>query len=235
MQNISLWALLNPIKSRTILVFANLALMLIGIWMGIHLFSQDIHLPKYLILLGVVTFFVSWFLYPVRRAKYRFWKYNYVRHKMLDLAILCSGMLMVITMSNRDAHMASREVSTQANAVPVMLLSKERMASEMPDTGEKMSWRKLKKSLRSQYQAYIKEKKSGSNENDTNFVILLTILGLALMAGIALLACHVSCSGSNVAGILILIGGWTIIISVYITILRNRKLKRKNNYQKNEQ
>ncbi|MCC7244367.1 MAG: hypothetical protein IT269_01700 [Saprospiraceae bacterium] len=173
MQNISLWALLNPIKSRTILVFANLALLFISIWMGIHFFSHDIYLPKYLINAGIVLFFTAWMLYPVRRSRYRFWKFNYARQKTLDFVIVCSGMLMIMTASNRDAHAAYREVSSQANAVPVMLLSKERMASEMPDKGEKMSWRKFKKSMRGQYQAYVKAKKSGSNSENTVAVVFL--------------------------------------------------------------
>ena len=88
MKRLSYWALMNPWKSQTILVCCHLFIAALAIYTGVLLFSYDIIVPTSVLYAGEALFFTLLIGYPIRRARHKFWKTNFVRQKLMDVGFV---------------------------------------------------------------------------------------------------------------------------------------------------
>jgi hypothetical protein len=222
MKQLSFWALMNPYKAQFIITISQLFLTAIAIYSGIWLFSQDIILPNLVFYTGLTLFFIAFACYPIRRARYAFWKNTFTKQKTMDAILLGSYLLTAVTVSNRDANIAWKATDSQSRKMQIVLKNEVKEAPQQLTFKEKL----IKK-----YVKFVVTQKITQTRPNAGATIAIFLLAVVLMFGVAILACGLSCSGSNTAGLVLLIGGWALILLGSISALRELRLKRKNNYQ----
>jgi arginine exporter protein ArgO len=230
MKSISIWAYCNPFKSQLIIAVCQLTLTVLAVYGGIWLFARGVELPGVMYYTGLTLFFLALVLYPVRRARFRFWKMNYARQKTIDAVLLVSYLLAAVSISNFDAHSAWLEASagTSAFAQPRPTSLADPAAVHYNAAPEKpWSRRELKRALRQQYKQFVSEKRRQSDDGSTGLIVAIVVLMLALMVAVFFLSCSISCSGANVLGLVVLIGGWALILTLGILAIRNIVRKRR--------
>jgi hypothetical protein len=230
MKNLSYWALMNPWKSQTLLVICQLLLAVLAIYSGVWLFAHDIIVPKPVFYVGEILFFVALILYPIRRARYKFWKANFVRQKIMDGFMVMSYVLMVVSISNTDAKLAWYD---NADAPYVEQIAMRENVKPMAENVEKAPTLS-RKTLRREFKSFVTRMKahaaSSENGSDAGKIAGIIFLMLILELAVLLLACTVDCSGGGafvVAAILGTIG----VIAFGAYLIRQIKGKRKSNYQ----
>jgi hypothetical protein len=87
------------------------------------------------------------------------------------------------------------------------------------ETGKPLKWKEKKKLLKEQIRA-IKKDKDVSNAGKVALIILSIAVALGLLYLIAALACDLSCSGSEGAATVLMIGGAGLIVFLFILALR---------------
>jgi hypothetical protein len=229
MKKLSFWALMNPWKSQSLLVLCHLLLAGLAIYTGVLLFTMDVIVPKPFFYGGEILFFILLIAYPIRRARYKFWKTNFVRQKVMDVGMVFSYMLMVVSLANTDARLAwndaedapfVQQITAKENIKPAVAA-----AAEAPVLS--------RKALRQQFKSFVKSMKSRSDTPASNAggIALIILFMIVLMYLVAALACSVSCSGNGTGATLLLIGGWAAVIILGVYLIRQSKGKRKANYQ----
>jgi hypothetical protein len=228
MKNLSYWALMNPWKSQTLLVICHFCLAVLAIYSGVWLFAHDISVPKPVFYLGEILFFTALILYPIRRARYKFWKPNFVRQKVMDVCFVLSYLLMAITITNTDANLAWNDTSDAPFVTQIAM----RENLKPPVSAEIQAPTLSKKALRKQFKNFVtnavQNARTGNSDGGSIAgVVLLMILGILL---VTLLSCGLLCS-NNTIGFILLFGGWIVVLALGISAIRQIKGKRKSNYQ----
>ena len=229
MKRISYWALLNPWKSQSILILCHLLLAVLAIYGGVLLFAHDILLPKALIYVGEALFFVLLLCYPIRRARYRFWKTNYVKQKAMDAGFVLSYLLMAVTLTNESAKIAWNDTSDTPTAGFIALRENVRPIVTVTPKTSALS----KKVLRQQFKSWVTDMKANAKNDDytTSKIVGVVVAMLLATFLILVLACAIACSGSGGLAIFVLLSGFTMILAVGITSIRKHVLRKKANYQ----
>lgn len=225
MKQLSFWALMNPYKAQFIITISQLILTAIAIYSGIWLFSQDIILPNLVFYTGLTLFFIAFACYPIRRARYAFWKNTFTKQKTMDALLLVSYLLTAVTVSNRDANIAWKATDNQNRKIQIVL------KNEAKETPKQLNF---KENLKKKYAKFVIQQKISKKPSKTSTIlgtIVTIIVAILLMALVAGLSCSISCSGSNTGGLIVLIGGWALILVGAISTIRTLMGKKKNNYQ----
>ena len=229
MKKISYWAILNPWKSQSILVFCHLMLAVVAIYGGVLLFAHDILLPQALIYIGEALFFILLICYPIRRARYRFWKTNFARQKMMDAGFVLSYLLMAVTLTNENANFAWHDTSDAPTVGFIAMKENVRPTVAAAPKTNVLS----KKILRQQFKSWVTDMKANAKNDDytTSKIVGVVVAMLLATFLILVLACAVACSGSGGLAIFILLSGFTMILAIGITSIRGHVLRKKANYQ----
>lgn len=225
MQNLSYWGMMNPLKAQFIIVFAQILFCLLTTYSGIWLFTQDILLPNSLYYTGFGLFFITFALYPVKRSRFRFWKHTFTKQMGMSSLLMVSYLMIALTISNREARIASQTRTSAPQNVSIALKSGIQTALIVP----KMT---LKARLKQKYATYVlKNMKNASMDTGSIVgIIAIVLLMILCLLGVAVLACNAACSGSSAMGTAILLGGVILVLAGGIAVIRSL-LKRPNNYQ----
>jgi tetrahydromethanopterin S-methyltransferase subunit F len=229
MKKLSFWALMNPWKSQSLLVLCHLLLAGLAIYMGVLLFANDVIVPKPFFYGGEILFFILLIAYPIRRARYKFWKTNFVRQKVMDVGMVFSYLLIVVTLANTDAHLAWNDTSDAPFVQQIAAKENVKPAVAAEAQAPVLS----RKALRQQFKSFVKSMKAKSDTSASNAggIALTIFFMILLMIIVAALACGVGCSGNGTTATLLLIGGWALVITLGVYLIRQSKGKRKANYQ----
>lgn len=228
MKKISYWAIMNPWTSQTILVCCHLLLAVLAIYAGVLLFSHDIIIPKTFFYVGEILFFILFISYPIRRARYKFWKMNYAKQKWMDGGLVLSYLLMAVTITNTDSKLAYNEDAKMPFVTTIAM-------KENPQQAENTSkpFVLSKKAVKKQFKSWVTSMKdtAASDENFGGKIGLTILLMIILMFAIAFLACTIGCSGSNTLALAVFSAGWTLILILGIQYIRKVKGKKKSTYE----
>jgi hypothetical protein len=231
MKNLSYWALMNPWKSQTLLVICHLCLAVLAIYSGVWLFAHDISVPKPVFYLGEILFFTALVLYPIRRARYKFWKANFVRQKIMDGFMVMSYVLMVVSISNTDAKLAWCD---NADAPYVEQIAMRENVKPMAENAEKTPTLS-RKALRREFKSFVTRMKasaaSSEGNGDGGKIAGIIFLMLILESVVLVLSCAIGCSGGGAFGAIAAIGGTIAVVAFGSYLVRQIKGKRKSNYQ----
>jgi hypothetical protein len=225
MQNLSYWGMMNPLKAQFIIVFAQILFCLLATYSGIWLFTQDILLTNSLYYTGFGLFFITFALYPVKRSRFRFWKHTFAKQMGMSSLLMVSYLMIALTISNREARIASQTRTSAPQNVSIALKSGIQTAIIAPKTT-------LKARLKQKYATYVLKNRKNASMDTGSIVGIIAIILLMILCllGVAALACNVSCSGSSSMGIVVLVGGTAFVLWGGILVIRSL-LKRPNNYQ----
>lgn len=232
MKQLSYWALLNPVKAQIIIILCQLLLAALAFYSGLLLFREDVFVPKPVLYLGLALFLTGLALYPIRRARYKFWKYNYTRQKLMDAFLVLGFVLMAVTVTNNDAHAVWRDTTTGFEARQTMLESGRRMnAHDLKAKG--WSFREMQQTLKSRYKSFLAKVRQAPGEQMTEKgkVALVVFLMVLLMLALVVLACAVACSGGDGWGLVIWLGGWALVLIIGISTIRKIRGQRPNRYK----
>ena len=230
MKNLSYWALMNPWKSQTLLVLCQLSLAVLAIYSGVWLFAHDVLVPKFFLYAGETLFIVILIVYPIRRARHKFWKTNFVRRKIMDAGFVFSYWMIAITISNTDANLAWNDASDAPFTAQIAMRENTKPTVSADYQAPLLS----RKALRQQFKTFVsgmkeRVKTDGSGKRlKIGGIVFLMILGLFLVAG---LSCSLACSNANGGATLLLIGGTVLVLALGIAAIRKIAGKKKGNYQ----
>ncbi len=239
MKKISLWAKHHPWPARLSIVALYIILNASGISLGKLLSASGFHLPSFTWSLLCLLLFSAMLLYPYKESK-RIWGSSkfYVRQKTADLVLLLASFGMIVFLANQDTTLLTsqfvqasiimeKEFPVKDSSTRTYKTLNEFGASMRDENGQKLKWKERKKLLKQQISAI--NKAEGMSEADRSLLIVLSILLAALaLAGVAALACNLSCSGSEAAAIVVAIGGTALVIFLLVRAIRsiNRKNKK---------
>jgi hypothetical protein len=161
----------------------------------------------------------------------------YRKQKTCDLLLAGSTFFMILYLGNHPEQafhyrspftsaMASIPVtpgdSVQRSYKPISVFAK----SMKGEDGKLLKWKERKKLLKEQVNAI---KKSGgmSKKAQTGLIILSVIVALGLLALVGALACNISCNGSEVAAVIVGVGGAALVIFLLILVIRKLSGKKK--------
>ncbi|MEY4936551.1 MAG: hypothetical protein RIS64_2910 [Bacteroidota bacterium] len=227
MKKLAFWGLMNPYKTQFIIAIAQIILVMIASYIGIWLFARDILWSNTVFYAGLTLFFIGLAGYPIRRARYAFWKKTFVKQKTMDAILLISYMLTAVTVSNRDANIAWKAAMNSTQNVQIVF--KESTSNSVQLPAKQLTFKE--KLIKKYTKFVIKQKLSNGNSGAVMGVTGIIFLMILLMLVVLGLSCGLMCSGSSTTGLILLIGGWTLILTLGIQGIRNLAGARKNNYQ----
>ena len=237
MKNLSKWAKKHPVSSRIIIAFSHVLIVLSGLFLGFLTYVQDYKLASWLLPLLGSLFFIAYFLYPNRQEVKGWFKYSYLRQKVLDFTLVITHFLILAIGFNHFAFSPSfntsptsyqaRSTSYEARLVvldvkpQVEKKNKKKRRSQLRKTFKKMK-KKIKTELKQMKRA-MKKKGNKKEARLIQILLLLLTLGVAVALGalIAGLACQLSCSGQEGLATAVLILGWTSIVLLSIIVIKN--------------
>jgi hypothetical protein len=214
MKQLSFWALMNPYKAQFIITVSQLILTIIAIYSGIWLFMQDILLPNLVFYTGLTLFFIAFACYPIRRARYAFWKKTFAKQKTMDALLVVSYLLTAVTVSNRDANIAWKSVPPQVQKIQIALKT---------SVDEPVKSLSFKEKLIKKYVKFVIQQKVAKPLSTAEMIWgILAVLALTVLLAVLVfgLACSISCSGGNALGLLLLFGASAFVLVGLISLIR---------------
>ncbi len=229
MKNLSFWALTNPWKAQTIIVICQLFLTFSAIYVGVWLFAHDIIVPTACLYVGEILFLIALILYPIRRARHKFWKANFVRQKTMDGVFLLSFLFMSITVSNTDARLAWNEKEDAPIVTPIAMKENTQPTLENAQKPAVLS----RKELRRQFKSFVSNMKRDAENGDNKAGKILGVILLMLLSMfvVLVLSCFVFCSAAGGFGYVVLGGGFLLILVLGTKAIRDINGRRPSNYQ----
>ena len=232
LQNLSYWAYRHPRAARAIILFANL-LMAYCVWQfAVSLFAADIRIPEPLFYLGLALIVGGFVMYPLRRSRYRIWRWTYVRHKTADAALLLGYVLAAATLTNAYAFHVEKYPEAAEARVIVNPENKIEQNTEWTWQGTRKQWKKQKREWRRSYREYLRER--GKDRSLRAKIWLTVLLLISAFFIVLVLGCHISCSGGNPLFLFIIVGALFILFLFIIWGTKNRVGTKKNRYRPSE-
>ena len=218
MKKISIWGKLHKWPARFIIAFSNIALLIIGLFVGINLSELNISLPLVLMIVFIACYFGSIIYYPTKELKSVFNKSAfYIRQKSCDFMLAASTFCMIVYLSNRPENIFNNSVSVNAAVSSATSFPRDSSlktfktieafkASLKDETGKPLKWKAKKKLLKEQVRA-IKKADDMSNGAKVALIILSVIVALGLLYLVAALSCSLFCGGSGGAAKAVTLAG----------------------------
>ena len=208
MKAISYWALLNPKKTWVILTMIHLALGGLTTYLGILLFIKGIAVPDAVFIAGATLFMIASFLYPVRRSKYKIWKWSYARQKTYDFSLIVGGLLMLLTVTNQGAVISMAKVDHSAGFAMQVAMHQQAPAASELTFWEKIKISHIKKKIQEGFSDLVKQIQVAESGKPIHGwlefgIILLMII---LIVGGGILSCGLGCSTGNGLWVLLYLG-----------------------------
>ncbi len=223
MKNISNWARKNYILSRILIITGFLFLYLLCFFTGNALRDLQIQIPFYVLLFSSIIFTVTASVYILQKHVLKK-QFSYLYHKTLDGLLLISTYLILLTVYNQYGSVTNMVSGNSSYAYGSFAPSTN---SSIEFGKEKTSIKPVKvdkKSLKQTFKKMINAYKEKSAASKGILIFLSVLLGVGLFLVIAALACSISCSGSGVLGLLVLIAGtFGIVLGLVKLIERIKK------------
>lgn len=217
MKNLSIWGQKHPWIAQLSLVALHTYLFSLAAATGIWLYAKTITIPYDWITFSIGIFLLAFFFYPIRGSKDALFKHSYWRQKCLDLALVCTSMVIVAGVSNQwtrtDQKLLSNTYSVQniVHKVHPKTLRKEKRRAK----------RAYRKKLLKEIRATVKQiKKQKTSTAQTALIILTIIAGLYALLFVTALSCSVSCSGNQGGAMLLLFSGVGLVIFLAILAIK---------------
>ncbi len=223
MRKLSTWARKNFILSRVLIVVCYLLLFLLCFFTGNALRDLQIIIPFKILGLSVIVYVITASTYILQKHFFKK-QFSYLYHKMLDGLLLVSTYLILLTVYNQYGSITNMVSGSSSYAYGSFAPTTN---TSVEFSKEKISIKPVKvdkKSLRQTFKKMINAYKEKSAASKGILIFLSVLLGVGLFLVIAALACSISCSGSGVLGLLVLIAGtFGIVLGLVKLIERIKK------------
>ncbi len=215
MKNLSRWGSEHPIASRWVIFACFVVLNYLAIHLAWWSLAHDWTPFQLMLPLGFALGFTGLFLYPVKRWKDKFLSPGgYYRYqKTMDGLLVAATLLIVFSGAQRLS--VQHDMTLPARAVTVALdVQKESKTNFFQKV--KQIKTKAKEKIQSHIQKKLEKHRHSAKALQVWVKILISLgalaLGVAVWYVIIALGCSVSCSGNEVLGSIIIIGGTVLVI-----------------------
>lgn len=219
MKQLSFWAKNNRYLSWVLIAALHVFLIYLAVYASVVLFLEDIVLPFNIWYASLGIAIAIYFFYPIKNVQKGWFKPTFFKRKGLDFTIVLASFFMILTLFNQLTlvnHQESRIPATEAQAQNVILAPK---AEKEVKNNRVKRW--LKKRHQKRAERIKKHWEKFTDGQKVGLIILTLLVGLIAAYGVALLGCSLACSGSEVLGNIVFIGGWAAILIGVIVIIRN--------------
>lgn len=236
MKRLSRWAKHNPVKSRVIIAFSHIIVMLSAFGLGALLFTLDWGYAQWPLAILTSVFSVAYILYPQKGRKSGLFRYSYARQKCHDFTLVVSYALLISVGFNNFLLLNDQGSDAGAGQPHLVVTKQGSIPPSYATPGEKLKnynrllhygkkeASHLRKQLKSRFREFKKELRHQGKQRGTaeNIFAILLILALVVFLGllIGLLACNVACSGNEGLAWVILIVGWLGVITLGVFLIR---------------
>ncbi len=226
MKRISFWAKHHRFPAISLLVIIKLLLALMAFYLGSSLLDLNIHIPFAVFIVALIVVVIAAFLYPSRHhaglSKHQF----YIRQKSCDFVIAACSFVMIGTLVNTNLQIPGAMISSASNISTSIQPTAEEILVSLQyrdkSTLTKQEKRILKQEFKEQIKLYAKAKVTG-NKSDASkslLIILTIIAAIGLVSLVASLACSLSCNGSDVAAVIVVILGVGAVVWGAIALIK---------------
>jgi hypothetical protein len=232
MKKMSHWAKNHKPAARLTIIASFLLFTVLGIMTGSLLDDTGVSISPTIMLIFICIYLAAVIAYPAKALKNRNSSAAafYIRQKSCDLLLAASTFCMITGLSNRSENLFSFSMPLNAAITSGFSFPKDSSvkkfksiadfrASLKDENGKSLKWKEKKQFLKEQIRA-IKKDKDVSNAGKVVLIILSVAVALGLLYLIAALACNLSCSGSEGAATLVMIGGAGLVVFLFILALR---------------
>jgi hypothetical protein len=244
MRKLSIWARQHPWKARIIIILSHILLLLLALVTGKELSLSTIQLPAYLLYMFVILFITAAFFYPSEKEKKSLSrKISYIKQKTCDFTLAAATFGMVVCISNEALNPVQSFYPVAAGSITSLPPNDKPTAQEIlaslkhrdKSTLTRSEKRILKQELKEQLKVYVNAKLKGnkSEGGDAGLIILAIVGALGLLYVVAVLACNLSCNGSEGAAVTLAVLGTAAVIFGLIMVIRAivRKSRKKKEAQ----
>lgn len=240
MRKLSSWANHHKTQARIIIILSFVLLTGLGIATGVLLKDVGVSISSIAILVTIVAYIIGVIAYPSKTLKGK--KLNasvfYLRQKSCDLLLAASTFCMIVCLSNQPEKVFNYSTPLNAAIPASILFPKDSTlktyktieafkASLKDETGKSLKWKEKKKLLKEQIRGIKK-----SDEMSKGAKLALIILSVAVASGlfylVMVLACNLSCNGSEGAAALVAIGGVGLVVFLLLIAIRAIVGRKKN-------
>lgn len=214
MKHISSWAHAHKVEARIAIFLIYIILNISGLFVGDILYSMDINLPQWILILACIVTVVGAFLYPLKKHKHRYLNF-YKRQKFFDGLLVFATFIFIVFTGNQinNKHepfigrsFASNIISRSFSETSSNISNEKKIGEEsLSKKQQKRSFKMWIKSLRKSY-------KARDNSGKTLRIILVVPGAIGLSFLLMGLACNIACSGAEALGYIVGIGGIAAVI-----------------------
>lgn len=222
MKKISIWAHVHLMQTRLVMVVLFLLLILVGIFLGDVLFSTGISLTTIFLYISFVLFFIGLFIYPSKQKKQQYVNF-YKRHKMADLLLVTSTFFFIVyggnnlNQVNENNSQALYAASYSLTANNSLILPAKSIDKPVKNYFSKKEVRKI---LKEKVRELRKQYKNSTKGEKIALIALSVLVAIGLISLIAVLACNLSCSGSDALAIIVAIGGIGLVSFLLVRVIQ---------------
>lgn len=220
MKRLSNWASQHVWQTWLILIILH-TILIDGAWfVGTFLYLEGIVFEERIVDVFIVLSIAGLFVYPFIRRRRIYWQ-----RKAADLYLVAVGSLALMMVCNQFTHETIHHPPVNEYAHTIVLKSskkKAKLTHKLQQKAKKIQQRMVKR---------VKRLQAKNPDIETvGFIILFVLLALLLSYGVIVLSCDLSCSGYEVAAVMVgTFGGIGIIAGLTIGIIwavrRGRRLK----------
>lgn len=224
MKNLSIWARNNRTKALVLTIVLHFLLGYFYFYVGAFLFLQKIILPSVLIYVSGILFLTAYLFYPIKYVQKGIYKRTFFKEKQWQLVAMISAIIFLIFIGNHSTQSAFSQQSTlsEYSARTIALDIKKDVKVEKNKSRKliRKAKRQLRKRIRSKVRKMRKTER-GMTEFGKFAAIFFSIF-VAIGLGILVLgiSCNLSCSGNEALAVIVLVGGFILIVAGLIAIIR---------------
>ncbi|MEO9003885.1 MAG: hypothetical protein ABI288_04070 [Ginsengibacter sp.] len=214
MKNISIWAHAHKVAARIAIVLIYILLNISGLIVGDILYSMDINLPHWILILACIFTVVGAFLYPLKKHRHRYLNF-YKSQKLFDGLLVFATFIFIVFTGNQinNKHEPFIGRSFASNIIPRSLSETSLNISTGKSLGENsLSKKEQKRSFKMWIKSLRKSYKAQDNSGKTLRIILVVLGAIGLSLVLTALACNIACSGAEALGYIVGIGGIAAVI-----------------------
>jgi hypothetical protein len=211
LKTIANWSRQHFIAARIIIALSHTIIGICATYIGIQLKKNNVFFPTQLFWFFLILFFAV----SIYHQQFYSFRLPFYKRKFLDLVILLSGFMMIITTSNQPdtnhlnfyTTLKGSFAERKANAlVPVIKPNGKEVRKQ---------WKELKK-----------EMKAGGASGGS--IAIAVVVGLILIALVASASCSLACNNQGALSIIVLLGGLAGIFFIMKAIIKSSTRHRNN-------
>lgn len=218
MKKLAFWARENKYTARLFIIISYVFLNLIALFLGDVIHSLNIQFTPLFFLFATVMTLVGWMIYPSKNRK-KDYRNFFVRQKSADFLLIGATFLFIVYAGN-SLNRNWNLTFNNAQAISIIHPSSSTHITNPSTAKTSVSKKSLRKKIRAEIKSIRKAYKDSTKSQKTLYIILAILGAAVLIYGLGILACSISCSGSEAIAIVVAVVGLGGIIFGLIKLIQ---------------